>query len=441
MSSPSSPSQAPSSIPLAGTGVHGLKRSRDAHPVDQQTDLAVERQSNETGLAPVSPNQAGHPPTPLAKKGRRLSKNSMDEQTSPPPTNLSKGTTQSHTPSNEGSDHGRSRMVTPEATEVKSVRKKVEGMGVENDQDQAHEKPEDETMLSEQASDEQLKTCTTSKSDALPASWASYAHSSSPFALHAPSTNVSIFTNPDQPSKSTSVPPSTNTSARAFAGPHKSSSSGLHAPQPNALGGPSSLSSASPNFPTSSDFFLKGKRNNWLGNSSTEPESDTSTQNKKPKLPDTTTTNITGFEAYSGSKPTSLKPAALARLNNNASLQMPSLTAPHLNVGRPQSAASSVCAVNGDTEESSPPLSPSSSIKPTPSPLGFSAFANSSSFGNSAVNGSSSSSTSVFDQPILSTEIGEESLIGKKKTHLALSADLSEEDRHSGFGAKECEIL
>lgn len=233
--------------------------------------------------------------------------------------------------------------------------------------------------------------------------------------------------------------------ARAFASPHKPSSA---CQSTSPLGKPSSLASASSNFPTSSDFFLKGKRNNWLGNSTSDLDANDASQAKKPKLPDHSSI---GFGAYSSPKPTSLKPDTLAQLNQANSLHPPaSLTAPYLNVSGPphSSAATSVCAVNGDSSEDAQSLSPSSPAAPKQlggsTPLGFSAFAKSSAFGGTHQNGpSSSTSTSVFDLPsddqhqVTSGFEARSGSGGGKKTHLALAANLSEEDKHAGFGAKE----
>lgn len=471
MSSPPSPTRNTESIPLAGTEVHGLKRSRDTNTLGQTPDTHNERRSPNPSVSvevgsdieSEAPNQVGHPPTPLAKKGRRFSKCSDVEQTSPPTTRHSQAISHSHTSSNGGSDHdhSKSRVTTPEATEVKSVRKKVEGMGVENDQEQAHDGTEvtpqqqNETS-SDQPGNEASISSTTVKSDALPASWASYNHSESPFMIHAPKTNVSIFSSSDdvtsdQTSDPTPVPSSNTGLARAFAVPHstthKSSSPALHPTFSSTITGSNSLASASPNFPCGSDFFLKGKRNNCLASSQSGLEPGNSTQNKKAKLPEAT--GAEGFAAYS--HPTSLKPAALDKLNNNEALQIPSLSAPHLNVKPISSAASSVCAVNGDSDGiRSPPLSTSSAItsfpqsRSNPSHLGFSSFSQSSAFGVSPLtNGNTnwtSSTPSVFDQPATS-QSGEQSEDGaqgpEKKTHLALAADLGGEDKHAGFGAKE----
>ncbi|KAH9819988.1 hypothetical protein DFH28DRAFT_885574 [Melampsora americana] len=470
MSSPPSPHRNAESTPLAGTEAHGLKRSRDTNQLGQTPETHNEHRSPNPSVSLETPNQVGHPPTPLAKKGRRFSKCSDVEQTSPPTTNHPQAISHSHTSSNGGSDHdhSKSRMTTPEATEVKSVRKKVEGMGVENDQERAHEGLEvtphqqNESLIIApgQPAKETSISATTAKSDALPASWASYNHSESPFMVHAPKTNVSIFSASDTPTSDQTSDPipvlSSNPGlARAFAVPHstthKSSSSALHSTFSSAITGSNSLASASPNFPCGSDFFLKGKRNNCLASSQSGLEPGNSTQNKKAKIPEVN--GGEGFAAYSSGQPTSLKPAALDKLNNNEALQIPSLSAPHLNAKPISSAASSVCAVNGDSDGiRSPPLSTSSAItsfaqsRPNPSPLGFSAFSQSSAFGVSPLtNGKTnwtSSTPSVFDQPTPSQSGGlseDGAHRSEKKTHLALAADLGWEDKHAGFEVKERE--
>ncbi|MBW0497000.1 hypothetical protein O181_036715 [Austropuccinia psidii MF-1] len=378
--------------------------------------------------------------------------------------------------------HPKSQRLTPEATEVKSVRKKVEGMGVETQLESTSSDlaPSNNPSIPSLSTDSQkdpnseMNTSinqdpnVTSISDSanLPPSWAAYVNVQSPFMSFAPKTTPSLFattatttaaTSLNQPPTS-STPPPHRPVARAFVTPKPSPAKSKTLPSAfsNYVGGPP-LASDPTKFPSGSDFFLKGKRNIPLGGSPSDDNFNLTTQNKKVKLPQSSDSSSQGFVTYSSNHPVSLKSDALEKLNNNPSLQIPSATVPFLNVNTPGSQTTSVCAIDGDPDDlRSPPRSTSSSKTNfshfTPShstTLGFSAFANHIGFIDPSKTDKITPAGSFFDQgsnpdkappptnkePDQTEEWGDK--LSSKKTHLALSAELSQEDKCEGFLAQE----
>ncbi|KNZ55473.1 uncharacterized protein VP01_2669g1 [Puccinia sorghi] len=336
-----------------------------------------------------------------------------------------------------------------EAHEVKSVREQVEGMGVEtqpssnvNSDTQHPDKNEDGISGKD-----------------LPASWHAYADLQSPFACFAPrSTTWSFSDQPPSPSKDDPVDQSNY--ARAVAPPEKQAPT---APAFALSGSQPGTNSLCPHkFPSGSDFFLKGKRNTSLANSSPEHDEHSASQSKKVKLPPPTTTTTSPNSSSKRQAPLSsisLRSAALEKFNSNPALQtssaQSSATSDFLKVHPPSSKGSSACADNGESDE------PQSSL-PNPSPqpqtssqaLGFSAFTTSTGFGDSSsqsttIDWSEGRSSSVFDQQQLTPKLSDSSQAentlsewgggqtAERKTHLALSAELGQEDKHEGFSATE----
>ncbi|CAH7688487.1 hypothetical protein BY996DRAFT_7477922 [Phakopsora pachyrhizi] len=345
--------------------------------------------------------------------------------------------------SNGSSDHEtspNSQRATLEANEVKSVRKKVEGMGVETEtEDQSQPTsvlapgegrpgeeepnlrssdsksgPEDSATLNSSKNLPEDKSLTSDRSELkLPSTWDAYASVESPFTAFAPRSTASICLAPLNDSSHSQteaiIPSPSKPLARAFASPIKSANSVQNHSSCSA-GVPSSLGSSSSNFPCGPEFFLKGKRNTPLGGLSSETDTHSSVQHKKlkPALSSDPplSCSTSAFAAYATSRPMSLRPSALEKLNNDPSLQTQSRKSPLLNLHPPGSADSSVCAVNGDTEESLSPSPSSNSAtgvlsRPahSPSPLGFSSFSKTAGFSNTRQDSNwTDASPSVFEQ-------------------------------------------
>ncbi|EFP78200.1 uncharacterized protein PGTG_04156 [Puccinia graminis f. sp. tritici CRL 75-36-700-3] len=368
-------------------------------------------------------------------------------------------------------DQKSSSTTTTEAHEVKSVREQVEGMGVETEQANiVASDPKTHSTPRTQQNDLDNSPTSSTKGKDLPASWDAYADLQSPFACFAPRTTTWSYA---QPSDQSAKEDSTNPPARALAPPPKQVST---APAFSLTGQQTATNSLCPNkFPSGSDFFLKGKRNTSVADSSPELDEDSASQSKKPKLPPPVNSSASCPPSSSSSKrnhplsPTSLRSAALEKFNSNPSLHTTSVqsstVSTFLDVHPPSSKASSACADNGENEDSASSTIPSA-IPPSEAqkasnnkPLGFSAFATSTGFGDSSAKPTIDwsdgrvSSPSVFDQqPPSSSKPSHPSQpesqqnpvsewgggqTGERKTHLALSAELGQEDKHEGFLATE----
>lgn len=310
----------------------------------------------------------------------------------------------------------------------------------------------------------------TPKEKELPASWDAYADLKSPFACFAPRSTTWSFSDPAaQPENEDDSSVHTNP-ARAIAPSSKQTIAAAAAAPAFALTGqqPRANSLCPNTFPSGSDFFLKGKRNTSLADSSPEADQHSASQSKKLKLPPPPSSSDATSKRQPPPSTTSLRSAALEKFNSNPSLQ-PSMAdssnvSTLLSVHPPSSKGSSVCADNGENDEA-PSSALSTTANPSPPPpqsshqsLGFSAFATSTGFGDSSsqntIDWSQGQSTSVFDQQPPSSkpsdatpsdsqqnntlsEWGGALQTGERKTHLALSAELSQEDKHEGFSATE----
>ncbi|KAH9456872.1 hypothetical protein Pst134EA_020782 [Puccinia striiformis f. sp. tritici] len=356
-------------------------------------------------------------------------------------------------------DQSTATTTSTEAHEVKSVREQVEEMGVEK----VHS-----------------PGLSSSKSKDLPASWDAYADLQLPYACFAPQTTTWSFAQSseqaDQGQESSNPIP-----ARALAPPSTSIP-----PAFSLTSQQTQTNSVCPNkFPSSLDFFLKGKRNTTsLPDSSPELDQDSASLHKKPKLPPPTTTTPSSCPSPASScaairsSPTSLRSSALEKFNNNPALQTPSMQSStvtsFLCVHPPSSKASSAIADNGETDEQQPSstLSPHpNKVVPVQSALVFSAFATATGFGDTGSsttkpaidwsngqpllfdhhNPSSSSSlldTKPLDQitKFVQSEWGNAALSPtttntgiKRRTHLALDAGLADEDKHEGILATKGE--
>ncbi|WAQ88103.1 hypothetical protein PtA15_9A228 [Puccinia triticina] len=364
---------------------------------------------------------------------------------------------QPHAHAEESQMADKTSPTTAEAHEVKTVREQVEGMGVETGQQTAVSSSDQKNLKHStprgQHNELDNSPPSSTKAKELPASWDAYADLQSPFACFAPRTTTWSYAQPSDQGPG-SPKEGSNLHARASAPPPKQVST---APAFSLTGQQqASANQLCPNkFPSGSDFFLKGKRNTSVADPSPVLDEDSASQSKKPKLPPPLS-------------PTSLRSAALEKFNSHPDLQppsaQPSTVSNFLNVHPPSSKASSACADNGETDE--PPSSTRSPANPSPQPqqpssqsLGFSAFATSAGFGDSSKkptvdwSDGRGSSPSVFDQqPPSSSKPADPSQpdsqqppvsewgggqTAERKTHLALSAELGQEDKHEGFLATE----
>ncbi|KAI9620270.1 hypothetical protein H4Q26_013839 [Puccinia striiformis f. sp. tritici PST-130] len=292
-------------------------------------------------------------------------------------------------------DQSTATTTSTEAHEVKSVREQVEEMGVEK----VHS-----------------PGLSSSKSKDLPASWDAYADLQLPYACFAPQTTTWSFAQSseqaDQGQESSNPIP-----ARALAPPSTSIP-----PAFSLTSQQTQTNSVCPNkFPSSLDFFLKGKRNTTsLPDSSPELDQDSASLHKKPKLPPPTTTTPSSCPSPASScaairsSPTSLRSSALEKFNNNPALQTPSMQSStvtsFLCVHPPSSKASSAIADNGETDEQHHRLL----YLHTPTKWYL--------MGNAALS-PTTTNTGI-----------------KRRTHLALDAGLADEDKHEGILATKVKI-